>query len=238
VAPTAENQKTQIIKLGKQISSLEKYRAQDVQLAQYKVPYASLVSEDFNMWHITDPATWYKAFGPDPAGIARLTRFQADIQIKVNNEPSPVTYSCFLFSLKTATAGQLMQNLNMSLTGLVQDVHYVKGGAAGSLVPNGQAYLNPSFFTVHKEWHFQLSVDQYDNSSSPGRNPLAGVKRFTIDHRMDKPLVNGRGDFNPAVMTAFGNPAQLYFAVFNDNSGLDGQVPSVQATGLCTVRST
>lgn len=238
VKPTAENQKTQIIKLGRQISSLEKYRKQDTEWTQYKVPYATLISEDVNVWHVTDPSTWYKAFGPAPSGVARLTRFQADIQVRVNNEPTGVTYSCFLFSLKKATAGQLMQNLNMSLAGLIQDVHYVKGGPAGSLVPNGQCYLNPMFFQVHKEWRFQLAVDQYDNAASPGRNPLAGVKRFTIDHRMNKALVNGRGDFDPSAQTAFGNEAQLYFAIFNDNSGLDGQVPACNATGICTVRST
>lgn len=201
---------------------------------QAELRYQALVHQ--NTWWLTDPSTWVQRFGPTPGPQAMLTKVEVDMQIIPANEPSAITYTIYVVSLKKETSAQLLNNKGNGLITLDQTVHFVDT-VQGVGLNAGQVFLNPQFFHVHKKWTFingQNLAGDYTQAQKQ-LSKSAWRKNFTLYPR--KLLMNGRGDFDPGTQVTWRNDAQLYVLFFSDNTSLDAQSPTVTANCLLTVKS-
>lgn len=221
--------------LSSAVNRLNSKYAKDLAYSHYKVTTDQNLSSDFKVWDFTNTGDMTLVFGVDPGAGASFNRVDLDVQVTIANEPSEITYSFFLVSLREETASQLMSNLSEQLTGMTENIHYTKGP------PNhggwGQVFLNPSFFITHRSSRFQLSGLKYDDGAgSEARNQIGTVKRLHYSIPWRKRLVSGRGVWDGTVSTV-PFTARLWLLMFNDNSAADAQYPHVTGNGLWSISS-
>jgi len=200
---------------------------------QAKLEAANLSHQ--NTWWVTDPSGWTKRFGPTPGPMAMLTKVEFDLQIVPANESACITYSAFAVMLKKDTMAQIVENQGMGLATLVEGIHYTD--VDHGLIPAGQVILNPDFFHVLKTYKFQIGQELAGAGAEAQRQLSKSVWRKSFKLYPKKLLKNGRGDFDPAVMSTLRNDAQVYFIVFTDNSAADAQHPTLTANCAITVKS-
>lgn len=233
-APTANNQKDQLMSLSSELNSIKRKRRQELDWTQFQITANNILALPYVVWGISEVTSWTRRFGAAPSGQAMLRKIEVDIQVQINSEPSPVTYSMFLISLKETTSAQLIANTTAALSGLVENTHYTLGPAANG--GRGQAYLNPAFFKIHKTRRFQLSGLKYDTAGDEARNQVGTVKRFAWTIPFKRRLVSGRGSWDENI-SSVPNSARLYVLIFNDNSTVDGESPYMTGNALIHVTS-
>lgn len=220
--------------LNSQLQTIKSKRRQELDWTQYQATLNTALSVPYVVWDLCTPTGWLKRFGSEPQGQAMLRKIEVDMQITVNNEPSPVTYSLFLVSLREETSAQLISNIGSGMTALVENTHYTLGPAVNG--GRGQAYMNPAFFKIHKAKRFQLASLKYDSAGANATNQEGTVRRFSWTIPFKRRLVSGRGSWTQAV-SSVQNSARLFFFIFNDNSTADGESPYVTANALVHVTS-
>jgi len=218
-------------------AKLRAYRREDTEYTGYQVTQQSLGLGFINVMHLTQMAAWTKRFGPDPGGTCSLVKIEMDLHFKCANEPSPVTFSCFLATLNPQNADQITENLGQTLAGLIQNIHFIDGVATGP-VNQGQVYLNPEFFRVHKTWKFTIGTTQLNSTSEAQRSGEFSHKRIVTKLYHQRKLANGRGNFDPSSQSTITNESKVYLIVFTDNLVIDLQYPTLDVNALCTVKST
>lgn len=219
-------------------SKVNRQRRLDTEYTQYQNTLPSLGMGATNVWHLTQMSSWVKRFGPDPGGVASLLKLDYDFQFKTDTEPGPTTLTAFLVTLKHDTMSQLTENAGSDLTALVENIHYLTGTApdGGLTITSGQGFLNPVYFNIHKTWKFSLGIKQYDSVPTNSRTDR-DMYRITGTYYHKRKLVNGRGNFDPALMTTCANDAKVFLIVFSDNiSAIEGS-PRLDGTCVATVKS-
>jgi len=217
------------------VSRLNRKYSHDLLWSHYQVTTDQALAVTYKVWDFTNTGDMTRVFGDEPGAGAAFNRVDLDLQVTIASEPSEITYSFFLVSLRAETASQLISNVGEDLGSLVLSTHYTKG-------PNnhggyGQVFLNPEFFIIHRTSRFQLSGLKYDDGvGGEGRNQLGTVKRLVWSLPWRKPLVSGRGKWTESVSTV-PYTARLWLLMFNDNSAIDAQNPHVTGNGLWHVSS-
>jgi len=242
-APKATNKKyKQSMNVQKLDAKLRRYRRDDTEFCQYQHTLLAGNVSPVSIWNLTKISGWVKRFGPDPSGVTTLHKIDYDFQFKAATEPGPTTCTAFLVTLRSDTMSQLTENQGTDLQGgLVENVHYIPGKQpgliAGSFVDSGQAYLNPTFFNIKKQWTFSVGSRDYSEPDQISRC-CRDMHRFRGTCYHNKKLVNGRGAFDPGTMSTINNEAKLFLLVFSDNiSGVEGS-PRLDATSMLTLKST
>lgn len=220
--------------LSSQLNSIKSKRRQELDWTQFQITASNTLALPYVVWGIGEVTSWTRRFGPIPSGQAMLRKIEVDMQVQINSEPSGITYSMFLVSLKETTSAQLIANVTASLSGLIENTHYTLGPATNG--GRGQAYLNPAFFKIHKTRRFQLSGLKYDTAGGEARNQEGTVKRFAWTIPFKRRLVSGRGSWDEDV-SSLPNSARLYVLIFNDNSTVDGESPFFTANAQIHVTS-
>jgi len=242
-APKATSKKyKQSLNVQKLDAKLRRYRREDTEYCQYQHTLLSGNVGKVSIWHLTKISGWVKRFGPDPSGVTELHKIDYDFQFKAADEPGPTTCTAFLVTLRNDTMSQLTDNMGTDLPTLVENIHYIPGKQpgliAGTWEDSGQAYLNPAFFNIKKQWKFSVGSYNYSDPAVTAYSNGRDMSRFrgSIYHR--KKLVNGRGAFDPGTMSTINNEAKVFLLVFSDNiSGIEGS-PRLDATTMVTLKST
>jgi len=233
-APTAQNQKNQILALADRVGSLQSAVRIGRQISQYQTTYNANLSADVNSFDMVVPASWTNVFADPPAmedaNRVSLKHMKLDMLFTTGSEPAPITYSVFLVTLKSETADQLMSIAGSGLTGLLSGAHYAKSGVYGGLV-----HLNEQFFSVKKAWRFS-TTEQMVGSKDPGKQQSQTYKRFTYSCAFPRRLWSGRNQWRTALTSdRVASQAKMYLLIFNDNSQIDLQYPDVDVNVIFKV---
>lgn len=225
--PTAQNQKNQIVALAGQVQGLRTMARVGRQVSQYQYVYDYNLSADYGYFDIIQPDQWTNIFA-DPTSVENACRVKMqsvkfDMLFTCNTEQSPITFSCFLVTLKPDTADQLMSIAGSDLSGLVSGAHYAKTAALSGLV-----HLNEQFFTTLKHWQFTLTEQMYGSAGDPSKEASKTWKRISFKQLFYRRLWSGRNGWRTALTSDRVNSAcKLYMLMFNDNSALDIESPHV-----------
>lgn len=186
-------------------------------------------------WWITNPPGWTKVFGPPPGDLPIMQKVELDMMIIPANEPSAVTFTVYVVSLRPETMSQLTENKGPGLVTLDQGTHYTD--VAHGILHAGQVALNPQFFKIHKSYRFTKGQELAGDGSTIQRSLSGSVWRASCVLYPNKLLKNGRGDFDPASTSTFDDKAQLYVLAFSDNSTVDAQSPTLTVNASITLKS-
>lgn len=231
--PTAQNQKEQIVALARNVSRIDRKSSIGKQISPYQTVFDTTVAADYAVHDLVVPASWTNIFA-DPDSVENATRVstksvQLDILVTANTEiTSPVDFTCFVVSLKSDTADQLMSIAGSDLNGLVSGAHYAKASSYSGLV-----HLNEQFFTIHRKWKFTVTSELYTSPTEQSKQATASFKRLGAVIPWNRRLWSGRNGWRSALTSdRVASQAKLYVLMFNNNSGLDFQNPHVIVNGV------
>ena len=182
----ATSQAKQIIKLQRQVDSINRNVRDNTKFTQYKMSLASSVGEvsgpTFSTWNLIQPYNWEPIFqtrAGDFVGSQTPSKFRGrsiGLEVMAQIGPidgvtlpmsfDPITCTLFVASLRKETAKQFVDETNNGVD-LVDDVHYCKT-SMGSLQGEGLVMLNKGYFKLRYVKRFMLggNVDFYTNAAS------------------------------------------------------------------------
>ncbi len=235
--PTAQAQKQQIVALADQVSTLRRVQRQGRQISQYQLDYSTTVSADYAVIDYVAPTTWTSVFADPPvmADACRvgLKNVKCDMLFTCNTEAAAIQFTCFLVTLKSDTADQLLSLAGSALGGLVAGRDYNKVATYPGLV-----HLNEQFFNIKKSWRFTIGQQLRGPAVLPTHNMSDTQKRIHFDISYNRQLNSGRLPWQTGLTSdRVSSQSKLYMLMFNDNSIVDLQSPLVSANTVFKVES-
>lgn len=213
-------------------SAIKQLQAKDAKQTQY-LNYGQTVNSNLSgpveAFHLTNTNSWNVIFGTE-ANDADCNKviykgLGMDLYFQSNNETAQITFTVFLVSL-TDLIGQNF-NVGSGALSLVNNFHYVVQGS--------QVLINKKCFNIHKVKRFTLGNHGAALSTSAAQTQYGTDKRLYFKVPKNQVFQNPYGDWKPI-------PAQLdpnknmYLLVFNDNSALDLENPTMQMNVVHTVQ--
>lgn len=220
--------KVTLTKLNKQVKRLVARDKVQTVVSQWRdhqlydtvtTPYQIHSLSTYSRWTLLWPSTSTTMHGIRDK--ARLKSIYLDNLITLDNsglakEYSTVNFTYIVFSPKDSRGSLLSETPT-----LTADVDYT--------IHSGKALLNMNAFKIHYAKRFTLT--QLDITAGDATHCQ---RRFVVKLRPNK-LIKAYDD-NWRDMTVDPDPSnQLYIALFNDNSSLDGQYPRWELTSVATV---
>lgn len=211
------------------MKSLEAKQKQQTQYLNYGNVVNNNVSGNVEVFHLTNTNSWNVIFGTD-AQDADCNKviykgMGMDIYIQSANEPANVTFTCFLISL-TDLIGQNF-NVATGVLSLVSGFHYSIQGA--------QVLLNKKCFKIHKVKRFTLGNNSTALTAPSAQKQYGTDMRFYWKLSRNQTFQNPYGDWKP-IQAQLDPNKNLYLLVFNDNSALDLENPTIQYNIVHTVQ--
>jgi len=235
--PTAGNQKQQIVALAGEVQKLGKRQRLGSQISQYQYLYEANLTSDYNVFDVVVPTSWVNIFA-DPDAVENATRItmkhiKFDMLFTCNTERAPVTFSCFLVTLKPDTADQVLSVAGSNLGLMSAGAHYAKAGTYSGLV-----HLNEQFFTIRKQWRFTVTTEMLSTHTEASREASTSYKRISFNFPYSRSLHSGRNSWRTALNSdRVASSAKLFLLMFNDNSSLDLENPKATVNAVIKVES-
>jgi len=150
---------------------------------------------------------------------------RVSLENTVNNEENTVNFTAFLVSLRDqASAVFTPSNGALSLTA---DVHYYS--------TSGCALLNKKIFKIHKFKRFTLSNYGTALTASAAQTQYGTDIRWYWKHSPRTTIVNPAGGWS-SLGSALDPSKQYYLIVFNDNTAVDGESPTITTNVVHTLK--
>lgn len=202
----ATSQAKQILKLQRQVDSINRNVRDNTKWTQYKMSLSAVVGAvtgpTLSTWNLIQPAQWEPIFQTRSTGninqmtpskfrgrsigLEIMAQIGAITGVTEEMSQEPITATIFVASLRKETAKQFIEATNNGVD-LVEDVHYVKT-SLGTLQGSGLVMLNKGFFKIRHVRRFMLGgvSNFYDSESgmpdgaAPTTNLKDNNKRFYI----------------------------------------------------------
>lgn len=220
----ASTQKRQIASLAGQVSKISKQIQEDWNPAQYVVDLNSQLSSPYTSNEITMiPSLRTRIFNQNDAAHNKswfkVVKFNTDFKLYPANEEGFIDMTMFIVSLHADNA---------------QKVWFETGGVA-NLTPNfdyhtqnGRTFINRGRFKIHYVKRCQTFMNETDNTKIVG-----GFHRGYLNKKCPHKLVSKTGDWDSTIQDTDYPLHHRYFVLaFNNNSGFDGEYPTLQMTTL------
>lgn len=147
------------------------------------------------------------------------------LESPVNNEEETINFTAYIVQLKDAIAG----NYSSGALALTNSVHYVSAPN-----PGGHALLNLKYFKILKSKKFTLSNYGAALSLSAGQTQFGTTQRWTWKLNQKRLVQNPTGNFAASAPV---DPSQARFLIiFNDNSIVDGESPTIYVNHVKSLR--
>lgn len=231
VVRMAKGKVSNVQALAKAVSSLKRSMRTQHQYLNYSQGSSALaLTGDVQILNLSAYSAWNPLFGTTANDAtdnrAVHSSFGLDMYFNCANEIDRIGFTVFLVSLKdsigsafTASSGALS---------LVNGDHYA--------MINGQALLNKKVFTIHKTKRFELSNNGTALTAPSAQTQFGTDRRFYWKCRVNKMIINPTGDWKS--MSSAQDPSKNYYLlVFNDNSAIDLQNPTLSYAVVHTIKT-
>ncbi len=231
---SGSNQKKQIYTLAKRVSQLSKVQRSRAIYGRFSRDWEKLVEGDYIVQNLTDVSMWTPIF-ENPEELAdrqkvKLLSIGIDTMITCASEPSPITMTYFIVSLKPGQgAKHLVESTGEGLANLEPGEHY-------SFL-QGMAQVNKKYFQIHKCKRFTVTAEDYTNTGNAGKNQLGTFKRFYQKISFPRWLNDGQEKWSGINTSSVPLGARLYCLIFNDNSIVDLESPQLRQNIVATVKA-
>lgn len=236
VAKLAKGKDTTTRVLAKSIKALQKkINKQGVDLYYKQTFDGQYISADALSYNVCDYNNYTNTFGSsaddDVYNKIKHLSSKMDIYINMYNEYNNTQFTAFLVSLKD----EIGSSFNPSTGGitLTADQHYTKVSTYSGLV-----HLNPLYFKVHRVKRFIVG----NNGTAAGtataeRQSGKSDIRWSWNVRGNRTIVNPVGNWK-ALRSTLDPSKNYYVLLFNDNSALDSEFPTLTMNVLHKMRTT
>lgn len=200
----AKSQAKQILKLQRQVDSLNRNVRDNTKWTQYSMSLNATVGSvdapTYSVWNLIQPKLWEPIFQTRSSGninlwtpskfrgrsigIEIMAQIGAITGVTTEMSQEPITATIFIASLRKETAKQFV-DMTTNGTDLTEDVHYRKT-SMGTLQGSGMVMLNKGYFKVRYVKRFMLGgqASFYDapgtEEPAPTFNLRDNNKRFYI----------------------------------------------------------
>ena len=222
--------KTSVVKkvtaLAKQVKKLNTISYDKVMFKGYSQDTS--VTQPFYQYHINNlTSSWTPIFGYDNADVSNANKiyvneYKVDARLRQNSEGDLIYYTAFVVSLKDQGADSVTFDPATGTLTLQDGVHYTSLGAQGKVM------VSKTFFNIHAYKRFYMGGRVGDQSA-----PVLKDLTFTIKPRQ-RLITNPKGNILGLGGLSFPkDPSQNYYMLlFNDDSGVDFQVNSINVSTL------
>lgn len=235
IVKQVQTQKSDVQVLAKAVTKLQKQNRVECEYLNYGYGESSIpMVSPFYQIALSRPSTWSAIFGSgtNDAEANRIIhkKFQLEGRISLenltNNEENTVNFTMFLVTLHDE-ASDILNTTNGNLT-ISNNNHYYQ--------QNGITYLNPKVFKVIKRKRFTLTNFGGSLDIAGAQSQFGADKRFWFKIPVNKTIINHTGDWRQLPQVR--DPSKSYhLLIFNDNSSLDGENPTMDLSVLHTLKT-
>lgn len=215
--------------LSTRMKKLEAIQKQDKVYLNYGNVVNQNLAGNVEVFHLTNTASWNVIFGTDAQDADNnkviYKGLGMDLYFNSANEPANITFTCFLVSLTDLIGVNF--NVNTGNLSLVNNFHYTIQGA--------QVLLNKKCFKIHKVKRFTLGNNNTALSAPSAQKQYGTDYRFYWKCSKNQVFMNPYGDWKP-INAQLDPNKNMYLLVFNDNSALDLESPTLQYNVVHTVQ--
>lgn len=212
--------------LAKQVKKLNAISYDKVMFKGYSQDTS--VTQPFYQYHINNlTSLWTPLFGYDGSDVNQANKmyinsYKVDARLRQNSEADLIYYTAFIVSLKDQGADSTTFDPATGSLTLADSVHYTTLGAQGKVM------VSKNFFNIHAYKRFYMGGRAGDQSA-----PVLRDLSFTIKPRQ-RLIQNPKGNILGMSGLQFPkDPSQNYYLLlFNDDSGADVQVNSINVSTL------
>jgi len=220
----ASTQKRQIATIAGQVSKISKQIKEDWNPAQYVTDLNSQLSTPYTANEISMiPSLRTRIFNQNDAAHNKswfkVVKFNTDYKLYPQNEEGFIDMTLFIVSLHADNA---------------QKVWFETGGVSNLTAnfdyhsQNGRTFINRGRFKIHHVKRCQTFMNESDNTKIVG-----GFHRGYLNKKCPHKLVSKTGDWDTTIQDTDYPLHHRYFVIaFNNNSGFDGEYPTLQMTTL------
>lgn len=181
----SKNQASQILKLQKQITLINRNVRDNTKWTQYSMALSASVGTatepSYSTWNLIQPINWEPIFQTRSTGnvnqmtpskfrgrsigLEIMAQLGSITGVTLEMSQEPITCTIFVVSLRKETAKQFVDETNNGVD-LVEDIHYRKT-SLGTLQGSGLVMLNKGYFRIRKIKRFMLGgvTNFYDDDS-------------------------------------------------------------------------
>lgn len=148
--------------------------------------------------------------------------------VPLPNEVDTITYTVFLFCLHDIANDGVSWNAGTGFLNLVNATDYYQN--------NGFWFLNPKKFNILRRKQFVVTNNGASLSLSSAQTQYGTDMRWTWNVPVRKVIENPNGDWK-SMKSGFDPSRSYYVAIFNDDSGADGQLCGLKWNVLNTFKT-
>jgi len=220
----ARTQKRQIASLAGQVSKISKQIKEDWNPAQYVVPINTQLATPYTINEISMiPSLRTRIFNQNDAAHNKswfkVVKMNMDYKLYPANEEGFIDMTLMVVSLHADNAQKVWFETG-GVSTLTSGFDYYS--------QNGRAFINRGRFKIHHVKRCQTFMNETDNTKIVG-----GFTRGYLNKKVSHKLVSKTGDWDTTIQDTDYPLHHRYFIIaFNNNSGFDGEYPTLQANTL------